>query len=67
MDITYTDEILIFRNTIIREHKNKNRKSKLLTMIKELREKEKNILLDKNIYINREIYTIKVGNISHTI
>ena len=50
MDTTYIDEILILRNTIIREHKNKNRKSKLLTMIKELREKEKDIYRIRYIY-----------------
>ena len=66
MDTTDTDEILILRNAIIREHKNKNRKSKLLTMIKELREKEKNIL-ESDIYINRQIYTFKVGNKNYTI
>ena len=62
MDTTDTDEILILRNEIIREHKNKNRKSKLLTMIKELREKE----IEKNIFIDK-IYTFKIGNKNYTI
>ena len=66
MDTKYIEEIMILRDKIIDENKNKNRKSKIITMIKELREKEKDIL-ESDIYINRQKYTFKVGNASHTI